>query len=170
MHSLSNKFVLAGLIFFLYACARSPHQLYWKAGETYSQTQSDVTNCEVEALQAVPRAMAIKATPAYTTPVYSTPVKTNCHPQGTDTTCTTTGGQVYGGDTYGGRTYSYDANEPLRERVVMQCLSRRGYRRVTLPVCSEEQAKGAIPLRGARLPFIDKVLCVTKDRSRYVAK
>ena len=114
--------------------------------------------------------MAIKASPVYTTPVYTTPIETNCYPQGKNTSCTTTGGHVYGGRTYGGQSYSYDANEALRARVVMQCLSERGYQRVTLPVCSKEQARSAISLIDGTLPFAAKVLCVTKDKSSYVPK
>lgn len=170
LNALYHGFACAGLGLFLCSCATAPQQVYWKTGESFEHRQSDVTNCEVKALQAVPRAIAFETSPSYTTPVYTTPVKTNCHPRGENTSCTTTGGDFYGGRTYGGQTYSYDVNEALRKRVVMQCLSLQGYQRITVPVCSKKEAENTISLIDGRLPFIGGVQCLTKDQSAYVPK
>jgi hypothetical protein len=108
--------------------------------------------------------MQIGTTPVYTTPAYSSPVNTTCYGYGTFAQCTSTGGQVYGGQTYGGQVYSYDANAGLRRNVLDQCMASQGYRAVSFPTCTSEQARAGVISPNARpLPAASDVLCANDN-------
>lgn len=148
----SKLLVVFSLLLVLAGCAPSQFTGYWRSGVTVAQQQNDLTNCQVRAANQVPVSTQVR-----TTPTYTTPENTSCYNIGYSVNCTTTGGQVYGGD-----TYSYDVNADLRQRVVGQCMARRGYQAVTLPICGdEERALGIVSFRNSRLPPAREVRCVT---------
>ena len=147
-----------------------PQMFYLRSNATPAERSSDMTYCEVAALQQVPRAMAIERTPTYTTPVYTTPVSTNCYGNGYSAYCTSSGGQTYGGQTYGGDLVSYDANLDLRERVQDQCMASRGYALASLPKCKPEQVNGGrfYPASGP-MPDVRQIACYADDPRGFVA-
>ena len=113
----------------------------YKTGASFSSTNNDITNCQVEAAQRVPQQQVVQTTPSYTTNT-----QTFCNRIGTQTLCNTTGGQ-----TIGGNTYSTDANAGLRSRVFYQCMANKNYRYVNIPPCPEgvvfrsSDAPGVLP-------------------------
>lgn len=115
----------------LSACA--PLTIYHKPGIPVSRMQSDQTACEVSALKDAPVAPLIRQYP----PIYY-PGHRVCNASGT---CWTTPG--YWED---GGFYTVDANKDLRNRVLSECMARKGYRPVTIPSCSPA-VKSAAPIR-----------------------
>ncbi|SEJ64006.1 hypothetical protein SAMN05421762_2010 [Pseudooceanicola nitratireducens] len=166
--NITKAALAIGIFSMVGACVPTAHSIYWKSGKTYQQRQNDFTNCEVEAVRKVPVAQAVGVTPVYHTPAYTTPIQTSCYGTGYYASCTSTGGQVYGGQTYGGDVYTYDANSDLRDRVAMQCMSNRGYQKITVPVCDAEQKKLAVSAKSGRSPAASQVVCITADKSGYV--
>mgnify|MGYP003631533907 CR=1 FL=1 len=154
----------------LFGCATTPatQTILWADSKSFSQQQSDVTNCQISALREIPRAMAVGTTPTYTTPVYTTPTSTQCYGGGYYATCTSTGGNVSGGQTYGGQVYSYDANSKLRDQVAAQCVANKGYQLLTYPTCTDEMiAQGVTSFSGVR-PKAVSVGCVLADKTGAV--
>ena len=136
----------------LAACVPTTQLTYWQPGVPPVTRQSDYTDCRVEAANRVPASMQIGTTPAYTTPV-----STTCSGIGNSVFCSSTGGNVIGGN-----VYSYDANANIRDSVIQQCLARRGYQRITFPICTAEQrSRGVTPSLSEMLPPASEVLCVT---------
>lgn len=127
-----------------------PVQVVYKPGSTGEERTSAFTDCEIQALGKVPRAIATGVTPAYTTPS-----NVQCYGSGAYISC-----QQYGGQTYGGDIYSYDANQELRDRVTLQCLQQKGYQVISLPTCDSEQSKRAVSAYGRKQPTYDKIECV----------
>lgn len=147
-----KKLVLVSLIGLAGCEDAGPVGVVYKAGSTGEQRRAAVTNCEVNALSKVPRAMATAATPSY-----RSPSNVRCYGSGNYVNC-----REYGGQTYGGNLYSYDANQDLRDSVTLQCLQSRGYQMVSLPVCNSEQAKRVVSSSGRPQPTADKIECVVE--------
>ena len=118
----------AGMLF-LAGCEPGPAAFYLQQGTTAGRTQSDITRCEVEAVNTVPSAIVQSVSP-----VYRTPDQTTCRETALGIQCTTTPGT-----TYGGNVSTFDQNADLRSRVLNQCMASRGYSFVTLPHCTGEQ-------------------------------
>lgn len=154
----------------LSACVPTSHAIYWKEGPNFAQRQSDFTDCEVEALNKVPNQTAVRSIPGYTTPIQVSPSSTQCYGYGNYASCNSSGSTVTGGQVIGGGVETYDANLGLRDRVGRQCLSRRGYTLVTLPVCTTAQLKGGLRSNSGKLPQVSKVACLSADKSAYVLK
>lgn len=129
-----------------------PVPVVYKPGSTGEQRTSALTDCEIQALTKVPRAIATGMTPAYTSPS-----NVQCYGSGAYVSC-----QEYGGQTYGGDIYSYDANQELRDRVTLQCLQQKGFQVISLPTCDAEQSKRAISASGREQPTYDKIECVVE--------
>ncbi len=127
-----------------------PYTFAWREGATSSQANSAGTDCEIEAANRVPQSVQ-----AYTTPIYRTPSNVQCNTIGTYVSC-----QEYGGQVYGGQTKTYDANAELRFKAVQQCLARKGFGMVSIPVCTKDQAaQGVVSFGTGRLPSTASVLC-----------
>lgn len=124
---------LFGLAIALSGCVNQA--IWYKPNVSPSLNVSDRTDCEVEAAQTVPSNTQVRTTPSFTTPTY-----VDCY-----------GGfcSVTGGDQVGGKTYSVDTNKDLRDRVMRQCMAKRGWQVVTLPYCGagEQKAYKADPAR-----------------------
>jgi len=118
---------LLGLSFVLLA-ACGPLGIYHKAGTSVAMMNDTVTTCEVEALGKVPVDRRIEREPIRIVP------RQVCNSKGD---CTT----VY--DRVGGEVRTYDANVGLRQRVLNQCMTARGYTYVELPACSQAIKRAA---------------------------
>lgn len=108
-----RRFATVVLIAWLSACV--PTMMFDKPGVPPGGGQNDLTDCQVEALAKVPPDKRVHSTP-------SMPATTEVSCFGTYYThCTA--------DTYGGgsSTYTIDRNVGLRDRVVVQCMERKGY-------------------------------------------
>ena len=147
----------------LTACEPATQHGYWREGVSYQNVKSERTDCEVSALNTVPRETAVRAVPGYVTPIQVSPISTQCYGNGNYRACTTSGGAVTGGQVIGGGVYSYDQNAALRAQVTDQCLVKKGYQKVVFPTCTSEQAKRAVT--SSQLPAFDKVDCVVNDAS-----
>lgn len=134
----------------LTACG--PLGTYYKVGVTQARLNTDITNCEVTAVQKVPPNKQIRRTP-----VYFTPASTTCDKNGK---CTTVGGYFRGGD-----VYTVDVNEKLRGRVKAQCMSQKGYQHVEIPRCTSDQLRGKAVAPVQRLPRLSGAVCATKMRN-----
>jgi hypothetical protein len=119
--------------------------------------QSELTDCQVYAAQTVPANTQVGQNPTYVTPT-----NTNCYAIGTSVTCSQTGGNVYGGD-----VYSYDANAPLRQSVITNCMNKKGYFYISLPECKTDDIKNGLPNYSV-LPALAANACVAKSPSGFV--
>jgi hypothetical protein len=115
--------VLAALTLLLTLGACAPLSLYYKPGVPVMRLQDDQLACEVAALKQAPVAIQRLRTP----PRYIPPQR-YCDARGR---CWTEGG--YWED---GLLYTTDVNADLRERLEVQCMAKRGYRKVDIPQCS----------------------------------
>lgn len=121
--SLLPRPVLGGLgLAALVLAACGPLGLYHKAGTPVATMNSTLTDCEVEALAKVPTDQRIERDPIRIVP------RRICDSAGN---CTV----VY--DRVGGEVRTYDANAGLRQRVLNQCMTNKGYTYVTLPACPQ---------------------------------
>ena len=144
---------LAASSLFLFGCVTDT--VWYREGAKPNKVNNDATNCAVDAAQRVPQNNQIGQTP-----VYGSPMQTYC--SGTYyVTCTT-----YGGNVSGGNLYSYDANAGLRDDVMEQCMGRKGYSRVELPVCSTEVAS-KITSYPATLPKLTETSCLIDHNGSY---
>ena len=110
----------------LAACG--PLGIYYKAGTSVAPMNDTQTTCEVEALGKVPVDQRIVREPVRIVP------RQVCNKKGD---CTT----VY--DRIGGEIRTYDANVDLRQRVLNQCMTAKGYTYVELPACSQSIKRAA---------------------------
>lgn len=86
--------------------------LFNKPGAAPGSGQGDVVDCQVEALAAVPPNNQLRTIDGGPETTYANCSRYSC-------TATTYGGQDY--------VYSVDENAGLRDQVLIQCMSRRGY-------------------------------------------
>jgi hypothetical protein len=150
------KFIapLALTIFAVTGCVPGPITTSWRDGAAFSQVNEAQTNCQVQALNQVPRALSTT-----TTPIYRTPSNIQCTTYGNNTSCRDYGGQVYGGD-----QVTQDVNASLRVQVTQQCLAKKGISVLSFPTCTTEQKKGGIiSSRTGRFPPAANVLCLADE-------
>lgn len=127
----------------LAACA--PLSIYYRPDVSVARLQTDQTNCEVSALRDAPVANQVRERP----PIYF-PGRQICGPGG----CYQSGGYwVEGG------LYTVDVNRGLRSRVEAQCMARKGYQPITVPLCNPA-VKSAVPPGQTRiLPKLTETAC-----------
>ena len=113
---LTAALALAALL--LTACA--PLSIYHKAGTSVATMDSDLTSCRVDALAKVPTDTRIERSPPRMIPRRICDRDGNC--------------RIFH-DYVPGEVRSYDANAPLRGRVVEQCMAAKGYTHTELPRC-----------------------------------
>lgn len=132
----------------LAACDTSLSTFY-KPGAAVTRLQTDQTNCEVQALKDVPVANQVRQR----APMYF-PGRHYCDASGR---CWTSPGYWVDGG-----IYTVDVNTDLRQRVLAQCMARKGYQPVTIPACSP-QVKQAVPAaQTAKLPQLTQNSCVIR--------
>lgn len=69
-------------------------------------------------------------------------------------------GNYHGGRVIGGDIYSYDASRGLRERVVAQCMSKKGYFLASAPRCTKKNISGRFVASFTEpLPDINQLVC-----------
>lgn len=150
------KFIvpLALSILAVSGCVSEPITTSWREGAAISQVSEAQTNCQVQALNQVPRALSTT-----TTPVHRTPSNVQCSTYGNYTSC-----HDYGGQVYGGHQVTQDVNASLRAQVTQQCLAKKGISVISFPACTSEQKKGGvISSRTGRFPPAANVLCLTDE-------
>lgn len=102
------------------ACA--PLTIYYREGVPVQRMQSDLLDCQVDALAKAPVASQIRRGP----PRYI-PGSHYCNGNGR---C-----YSYGGYFIPGEVYSVDVNASLRRQLENQCMNGQGYQRVEVPNC-----------------------------------
>jgi hypothetical protein len=128
----------------------APLSIYYREGAAVTRMQSDLTNCEVSAVQSVPESRQLRRGPARYIP----------GPRYCD---------GYGNCRYGpgyyipGEVYTVDANVGLRSRVTDQCMTGKGYTEVTLPQCSAAVAQSVPPGVTRALPKLTSTSCVIRN-------
>lgn len=104
--------IIFGLLAVSFVAGCAPQLYFDKPGVPPGGGQGDLTNCQVEALNKVPRHTQRKT-------ISSGPAQTYMDCYGGSCTATTYGGQPI--------SYNVDANAGLRERVMIQCMESKGY-------------------------------------------
>lgn len=131
--------------------------VWYQEGARPAVVNDAATDCAVEAVNRVPQNTQLGMTP-----VYTTPAQTYCTSGGFGSVnCTT-----YGGDVRGGDIYSYDANTGLRQQVMAQCMARRGYQLISLPVCAPEKVRN-VEVDQSRLPKLTENSCLVQTSTGY---
>jgi len=136
------------LALFLALLACAPPALYHKPGAAPDQIEANLTGCQVDALERVPRDIRTRYIPPQYAPY------TYCHHQGH---CYTRSRLLHPG-----YTESYDANAGLRARVVEQCMAQAGYRPVALPQCDPDRVRAADIAAEAPQPRLDGTSCAVR--------
>lgn len=127
-----------------------PVEVYQKAGGSLNRLQNDETDCKVSALQQVPVNKMTRITPIRLIPQTVCDKNKNCQ-------------VVY--IEVGGDVEIYDANLPLRQRVEAQCMARKGYEKVELPICTGD-VPATLP---GRMPPLTEDSCAVKTKTGYRA-
>ncbi|CUH62908.1 hypothetical protein TG4357_00369 [Thalassovita gelatinovora] len=123
----------------------APLGLYYQEGAAVSRMNSDVTDCQVSALNKVPVVQELRHTPVRVVPIQQCDAKgKNC---------------IRDYEIVGGDPYSVDVNKDLRKKVEAQCMAGKGYQWVELPACSSSVASAA-PKQATRvLPALSDKSC-----------
>lgn len=121
MTGSQGRLLLAGLAVTL-ASGCFPLKTWYKPGGSVARMQSDLTDCQVGALNKVPNKIVTGMTPIRWIPVR------HCHPKK---------GCVTEYEMAGGMPYQYDANNELRGRVTAQCMARGGYSMADIAPCPD---------------------------------
>lgn len=141
-----RRLTLTFSVLALAAC--TPLGIYHKPGATVAAMQDTLTNCEVEGLQRVPVDRRVERDPIRTVP------RKVCDSAGN---CTV----VY--DRVGGEIRTWDANAPLRQRVLNQCMTAQGYTFVELPPCSQGVKQAAPTAATTILPRLAPNSCSIRN-------
>lgn len=140
---------LTSVVVLCAGCA--PVSTYYKPGVSAAKLQNDQLDCEVKALQAAPVAIQTRRTP----PRYI-PARRYCHAKGH---CHTRGGYWIHGD-----VYSVDVNAKLRRKLETQCMTRKNYQPVELPICRSGVPAEIDTSRTDALPEITPQSCAVRNR------
>lgn len=144
-----RKIAAISLGFALIGCG--PLQTNYKEGVSVATLNRDQTACDVAALRDVPVSIRVHRYP----PEY-VPARRRCNKQGE---CI-----IVPGYWLPGEVESYDANALLRARVSQQCMSDKGYVRVSIPMCPGSVSQ-AVPQRATmRLPRLTPKSCFVRNR------
>ena len=132
-----------------------PLNTNYKEGVSVATLNRDQTACDVAALRDVPVATQIRRLP----PEYIPPLR-RCKKNGD---CV-----VIPGYWLPGEIVTYDANARLRARAAQQCMSAKGYTRVSIPPCPGNVAQSAPVAATTRLPRLTPTTCVIRNRDGSV--
>lgn len=128
-----------------------PLSLYYKDGAPVSKMESVLTDCELLALSKAPVIQDVEIIPGY-----SIPPRTTCDSHGN---CTTIPGRYRRTE-----VIVTDLNAGRRQKFEAQCMSRSGYRRVSIPTCSAGIANATPPRITTVLPTLTAQSCVIRNR------
>lgn len=131
-----------------------PLGLYYHEGVAVSRMNSDLTDCQVSALQKVPVSQQIRYTPVQMVPVRI------CDSHGKNCVVTY--------EMEGGEPYTVDVNKSLRKKVEAQCMTAKGYEWVELPLCPSSVA-GAAPKTVTKVlpPLTPKSCAIQRGGGRW---
>lgn len=130
----------------LAACG--PLSIYYRPGVSVSRMQNDQLNCQVRALKDAPVANQIRQRP----PIFF-PGRQICG----------AGGCYYSpGYWAGGGVYSVDVNADLRGQVEEQCMARKGYQPVSVPLCTGGVKSAVAPKQTQTLPKLTESACAIR--------
>ncbi|PIE12733.1 MAG: hypothetical protein CSA70_08515 [Rhodobacterales bacterium] len=135
---------------FLTGCL--PLGTYYKPGVEVARKDRDLMNCKVSGAQKVPVSQRTRIIPG---PYY--PSRQICD---SDEKCYTIPGH-YGPD----QVEIYDANAPLREQVVAQCMTDGGYERVKIPHCKANIR--VAPGQTKVFPKLTPTSCVIRQNGQW---
>ncbi|MEM9551530.1 MAG: hypothetical protein AAGA05_10165 [Pseudomonadota bacterium] len=137
---------LIGICLLVGACSTSLDTFY-RPGGTVSRLETDMLNCEVQALADAPVANEVRQTPSFYVPgnFYCTS-RYYCH-----------------GGWSGGEIYTVDVNKDLRTRVTNQCMAEKGYSRVSIPRCSDIVAAQVPERTTTVMPNLSPGSCVVRN-------
>jgi len=138
--------VLFGAVLALAACG--PLSLYYRPGVSVSRMQNDQTNCQVSALRKAPVANQVRQRP----PIYFPGRQV----------CNSTGCYYSPGYWVDGGIYTVDVNQDLRARVEDQCMARKGYQPVSVPLCSGAIKSAVTPAQTQTLPTLTENACAIR--------
>jgi hypothetical protein len=130
----------------LVACG--PLSLYYRPGVSVTRMQNDQISCEVGALKDAPVANELRQRP----PIFI-PGRQIC---GTGGCYTNRGYWVSGG------SYTVDLNSDLRSRVETQCMSRKGYQPIDVPLCTGAVKASFPPGQTQVLPKLTQSTCAVR--------
>jgi len=108
----------------LCGCSPSAPTAY-KAGSTGLQRQSDYDQCRIASFREIPQTMVSQVSPGY-----SNPGTISCNTIGSHTSC-----QRVGAINIPASVSTYDANDDLRYRYMLRCMSDKGYSFTNVPTC-----------------------------------
>ncbi len=147
MKITSILMLCAGLV--LAGCA--PLKVYYKEGESVARMDHDESDCQVAALARVPPNTQRR----YIPPTYTTDKHCNylghCH--------------YYRRILSPGRYETYDANQPLRDKVTDQCMADRGYVLTSVKLCDGETTRTASHRPTRVMPPLTSGSCAIRFRS-----
>ncbi|MDF1801409.1 hypothetical protein [Thalassovita sp.] len=127
-----------------------PVEVYHKTGTSLTRLQNDQTNCQVAALKQVPVNKMTRITAPRSLPRQI---------------CNGTGDCRVVYIEFGGEVETYDANLPLRQKVVTQCMAAKGYAQVELPICTDNVPK-TLP---GKVPALSQSSCAVRTKTGYRA-
>jgi hypothetical protein len=122
---------------------------------------NDLLDCEVAALKAAPVDLVTTKEPDTWVPEEKDCDK-KCNKKGKcKKVCKKTGGYWERGE-----TYTYDANEHKRQGVERQCMTRKGYQRVELPICTNAATAPVSTALSGRMPPLTENSCAVRAGER----
>lgn len=127
----------------------APLSIYYKPGASVARMNDDTLACQVEALKQAPVANQTRQDP----PIYY-PGRQYCNSNG----CYRTAGYWIPG-----RVYTVDTNLGLRTKLEQNCMAKRGYAPLSLPVCPSNVSSKVEPGATRTLPQISDNSCAIKN-------
>lgn len=145
-----KRLVILAVIAVLSGCVEQPMLLIHKTGSTMEERRYALDQCEFEAINVVPRAMATQVSGGY----YS-PGSIQCSTIGMMTSC-----NRVGAINIPATATTYDANQDLRTRYIARCLERSGFNVYERPVCRTEAERRAFLASADNQPTATEIPCV----------
>ena len=135
----------AGCIALLVACSNDVNTFY-RSGVQVAKLESDMLDCEVDALAAAPVAFQIRqsSSSVFVSSYYC--------------------GAFCAGGTWNSSVYSVDVNKDLRNRVMQQCMAERGYSPATVSKCPDSVTRQVQPGVTNVLPDLTPESCVIDNK------
>lgn len=151
MHCPSMKYSAFLLVGILALSACEPLTIYHRTGVQVTKMQSDLLECQVDALAKAPVASQIRRGPPRYMPPYRSCSDGHCY--------------RYGGFFYPGEVYTVDLNATLRGQLETQCMATQGYRRVEIPNCPAGTPSAGDGPQTTTLPPLTENSCAIRGQN-----
>ncbi|SLN12714.1 hypothetical protein PEL8287_00440 [Roseovarius litorisediminis] len=146
---LTRRLALMATTALIVACA--PLKIYYKEGVQVARMETDQTDCEISALEKVPKDIRTRYIPPTYTPYQYCDRYGRCYWRQRLVSP--------------GRHVSYDSNGPLRDKVTAQCMAQKGYQLVELPACGSAVTQ-SVPVHATQvLPRLGPKSCAIRLKS-----